>query len=953
MGGAVRWRGVAGLVLIALAAVVLAAQPAGAAKRKRDGKRGERLGVACQSGLFAIERLGSGSEIDPDALAFAGLEVELLGGRVALRDHCPPVPAGVKLRRDGTALKARWSSCDGFPRGVRLEGTIDAAACSLLDGEIQAPGVARPIQFSARQRLLSGDGTVGGGGDGGGNPDDGGGTRGGGSSSRSAHKGFQRWYADFSPRAFPVGAIPPGALEQGFHDLMPAPIPLEQWVSIGPAPIRRKPGDSSESVRSINSGRVDALAVDPLDTAHWLIGAATGGVWETFDAGATWHPRTDDQPSLAISALAFAPSARNVVYAGTGNYNPQGTGPYPGVGILKSIDGGTTWGWLGAADLAGLGFGGIAVHPLLPNAVVAATLQSVPGAYYQAYLPPGGGEPGVYRTSDGGASWDLELPGQATAVAAHPSAPFFFLYAGLEKSASDLRSASSFDKAKKGGVYRSFDGGQSWHVVKGPWTSKRGGVGEVRIAVSPSDPDVVYVSIRDATDEQGNDGYLLGVWRTENAWDPTPAWTALPTPAIPPFGTHALLVHGADPEIVYLASGGPPLWKWIDGQWLTIGQVDPTNPNSADAIHVDPRSLAWVGTTSLLVGNDGGVYLKNEVSGGPWIERNHGLAIAQFRGGSVHPSDPDAVIGGAQDNGASLMLPPAGLVWKGIPAGGDGMGGFFGAVAQQLAFFLQYGIVQRSLDGGANFANGLHALPPGEQGAAWPTQAVRCPSDPDHVLYGAYRVWKSGNFFSAASHQSIAWTAKSPAMNLTKPVGFVTALAFAPSDASCATYAYANNLGRVFLTTDDGATWLPLNPASELPPRIPTGLAFAPDDADVLWVTFSGYDAATPTRPGHVFRSAGATGPLPAWTNVSPGVDLPFNAVSVHPSDPDVVYVGCDLGVWSTADGGATWEHHGPAVGMPNVPVTALQVGPCGTTAFTFGRSAFRTTSILAPLCDE
>lgn len=912
-------------------------------------------GVACQSGSFQIIELGSGTELDPDAIPYAGLEIELLGDQIAILDRCEPVPAHAKLTTQGTELSARWPRCEGFPQGVRLQGTIEPTTCSQLSGLIQAPGLAPSIRFGAQQRLLSQDTT-------GGDPDGGSGRGVSRSSNKGTHKGFQRWYANFVQRATPVGLIPPGALDKGLKQIaenaVPAPVEFFRWESLGPAPMRDKPDDPNESPATIRAGRVDALAVDPADADHWLIGAATGGIWETPDSGDTWFPRTDDQPSLATSAITFAPSYPDypsypkTVFAGTGNYNPQGTSVYPGVGMLKSTDGGTTWTHIGADVFSGLGFGGIAVHPKFPGTLVAATLEAVPGAFYEAYLPPGAGTPGVYRSATDGASWELKLAGQATAVVSHPTNPFFFLYAGIQKPASTSSSGRMLPTDATGGIFRSLNGGQNWSRIHGPWESKRGGVGEVRLAVSPSDPDVLYASIRDAMDSRGKDGYLLGVWKTQNAWDPSPSWVELgPAPLIANFGTHALLVHGSDPDVVYLASGAVPLWKWLEGEWLSISTANPDGSPPL-RIHVDHRSLAWVGPTNLLVGNDGGVYMKNEVQGGPWSERNHGLAITQFWGGGVHPDEPEGVIGGAQDSGAVLMVPPAGPVWKEVTSG-DGMGGFFGDDLGHLALPMQYGILARSLDGGDTFdGQTTDNIPPGEQAFNWTTPAVRCPFDPNRVLYGGFRVWKSENFFSEDDAKKIEWDPMSPDIQTT-PVRFVTALAFAPSDDSCETYAYANNLGQIFLTTDDGDNWQQLNPGTELPPRIATALAFAPENADTLWVTFSGYDAATPTQPGHVFRITNATSvsptTAPIWVNLSPPVDLPFNAVAVHPTNSDVVYVGCDVGAWSTGDGGQHWVHHGPKVGMPNVPVTDLHVGACRTTAFTFGRSAFRTTEGLVP----
>src|SRR2546422_1580008 len=131
-------------------------------------------------------------------------------------------------------------------------------------------------------------------------------------------KPFQRWWWAFQQRAYPLGEIPKDAKMRALHEIeqsasafAPASQPVggDAWVNIGPAAIQGFFGGSS--------GRVEAIAVDPTDATHWLIGAAQGGVWETHDSGASWSPKTDSQASLGMGAIAFAPSNPSIIYAGT------------------------------------------------------------------------------------------------------------------------------------------------------------------------------------------------------------------------------------------------------------------------------------------------------------------------------------------------------------------------------------------------------------------------------------------------------------------------------------------------------------------------------------------------------------------------------------------------------------------------------------------------------------
>jgi len=156
-----------------------------------------------------------------------------------------------------------------------------------------------------------------------------------------------------------------------------------QWRSLGPATIPN--GQTYNSAVRVNvSGRVAAIAVDPRNPAHVLCGAANGGVWESFDRGGSWAPRTDYAATTAVGALAFSPGNPSIVYCGTGEGNWWW---WLGTGILRSSDGGTTWSTLCTAPFVGQGFYDLRVDPANVNHLVAATTG------------------GLYDSSDGGSNW--------------------------------------------------------------------------------------------------------------------------------------------------------------------------------------------------------------------------------------------------------------------------------------------------------------------------------------------------------------------------------------------------------------------------------------------------------------------------------------------------------------------------------------------------------------------
>jgi hypothetical protein len=746
-------------------------------------------------------------------------------------------------------------------------------------------------------------------------------------------KPFQRWYWAFQQRAYPVGAIPDGARQRALEQISqantaPAPTaPLavgDQWLSIGPAPIQ---GGETIPPTPV-SGRVTAMAVDPSNPAHWLIGAAQGGDWETRDSGTTWTTKTDAQASLAMGAIAFAPSNPTTIYAGTGEANHSGDS-YGGAGLLKSTDGGATWQLLAIETFAKNAFSGLQVHPTDPNTVLAATTYGTAGL--GGINPPSPPPRGVFRSTDGGVTWTPVLTGEATDLKVTPS-NFNTQYAGV---------GSIFTAPSTNGVYRSTDGGVTWVKLTGPWSPNALAIGRITLALAPSNPNVLYVSIQQAFGSglnNNNDGGLLGLWVTTNATAATPTW--IPITSAPQYcGTQCwysqvLSVDPANQNILY--AGGTPLWKFNGMTWTDIA--------STRGVHVDQHALTWA-SSRLIVGNDGGIWSTTD-GGTTYTNHNTTLAITQFFHGSVHRTNSQFALGGSQDNGTEK--------WTGAPAwqeiyGGDGGFNVMSSSRPDTDWAVSFQNlgVQRTTDGGSSFTDATTGIDPSSP-RVFITPFVTCPANDNLFLAGTAKPWRSTNFFSASTP---SWSVNGPDMG-----GNISALAFAPSDTACQTYAIGTNNGGLQLTINGGSTWVNLDGANAVPNRYVTGLAFHPADANTLYVTLSGFDELTPAQPGHVFKTTTALAAAPTWTNVSPPMNLPHNAIAVGPAQPATVYVGTDLGVWKSTDVGSTWTHHGLDVGLPNVAVFDLQISPATgqPVAFTHGRGAFALQSIPAtgPVCD-
>ena len=729
---------------------------------------------------------------------------------------------------------------------------------------------------------------------------------------------FQRLLWEFQQRAYGLGTIPQDAKERALATIAqiaaapPTPATLTQgavptngiWQNVGPAPIT--------SGAATFSGRVTAIAVDPSDSNHWLIGGAQGGVWETTDGGTNWAPRTDSKVSLAMGALAFSASNPDIVYAGTGEGSFSGDS-YAGGGLLKSTDGGTSWSLLAAATFAKSGFNAIRVDPTNADVLVAASTRGIAGKL--ASFPP---LPlrGIFRSTDGGSTWSRRLAGEATDIAVNP-ANFSQQYGGI---------GDNFQAAANG-VYRSLDGGVTWNPIAGPWTGLSGGVGRVALAIAPSNANVLYVSIQDvfSSPSQPNDGRLLGLWVTSDAWSATPTWTAID--ATPASGycssqcwyDHVLSVDPANPSILY--AGGVGLWKFNGTTWTNV----------TTGIHVDQHAMAWVGSR-FIVGNDGGVF--STINGGTsWTSHNTNLAITQFYAGSLHPSNGDFALGGTQDNGTDK--------WTGASSwptvfGGDGGYSAFSSSAPNTnwAVTTQNLGIWRTTNG-AGFAAADAGIT--KSGAIFIAPIVKCPSSDDTILAAAAVLWKTTNFFTSAP-SAPTWSANSPSFG-----GSITTIAFAPSDATCNTYAIGTSTGLMRLTTNGGATWADIDALNAVPSRPISSLAFHPLDPNLLYAAVSGFDEATPSQPGHVFTTSNALAPTPGWSNISPPVNLPANSVAASSSQPAGLYVGSDIGVWTSANGGGAWTFLGPAQGMPNVAVFDVKIDETTgrVMAFTHGRGAF------------
>ena len=711
----------------------------------------------------------------------------------------------------------------------------------------------------------------------------------------------------FKERAYPTGWIPADTAEKAWRDSMGAIASksgkaeeiqtADIWTNIGPAP--EAPGQIEGSTENPRvSGRVMDIAVDPSQPAtHWWIAADTGGIWETTDGGGSWTPKTDYEISLLMSTITVAPSNPQILFASTRDSSGK---------LLKSINGGASWtNQFGFPNGGYFWYGAVKVHPTNASIVEVMTWYGLDQA-----------NSGVYKSTDGGTTFSQKLAGPGTSLQINPN-NFNQQYAAIR---------NSFWTPLNNGVFRSYDGGDTWALLSGPWGTIAPG-GGVSVAIAPSDPNTVYVVVPGS-----------GIWRTQNAWKTTPSWGVVPPPTGGFNSPATTTVDAVDASIFYMGGGGHGAFYRLNanGTWDEI----------LNSTHLDQHAFGWTvnadGARVLMLGNDGGFWTSTN-RGTTWVNKNSNLATIQFVTGSLHPTDGTRALGGSQDNGTALWTGP--LRWAYVD-GGDGSYNAFSRTDPD-----HYWMIKNNVYFWKVYVDNLGGLSLCDGGPGISTaETRRSPNNNDLLscafpVGGGAQLLKSTDFFNPPCSTHPTWAVNSPTFTYE-----IAAIAFAPSDSTSQTYAFGAG-GELRYTTNGGGTWKDLDPNGVVPDRYVTSIAFHPTDPATVYVALSGYNAQTPGHSGHVFKTTNATADPPTWSDVSPGpspgqpVDVPMNSLAIDPTTPTTLYAGGDLGVWKSTNGGAwgSWSFMG-SNGMPNVMVMDLHFSPADgrLVAYTYGRSAFK-----------
>ena len=628
---------------------------------------------------------------------------------------------------------------------------------------------------------------------------------------------------------------------------------IGNWTWLGPSNI---------------GGRVRALVRHPTDFDILWAGSAGGGIWKTTNGGSSWSHASDFLASLAVSSMAIDPNNPNVLYASTG----EGFGnqdALPGVGVFKSTDGGSTWTHL-AATAEFTWTTRLAHDPTSSNVLFVSTTDK------------------LYGTINGGTTWS-EVYNPVGDIRDVKISPW---NANLMAVAGDRL------------VHLSTNGGRSFSSVS-PSASGVTINGRIEVAFGrDGSTDYIYAladTFTDPTPDDEDDDTAAAIFRSSNLGS---SWTLMNNSELV-FNTQSWYdnVIWVDPtNYNRIIIGGVDLWRSIDGganltkisDWRAFSSSDPGFSAHADQ-HVIVTNAVFDGTNNktLYVGNDGGVQkildftTVSEHSG--WVNLSPGLGITQFYKGAASPGG-GTILGGSQDNSF--------LQWSGGGAGSwdhdvTGDGGFVAVDpfnTQNLYASIQFLWLYRSTDGGQTWQEIMDGLDDAKDKdkSAFIAPYTIMPASPTTLFACGEDIWKSTD---TGDNWAISYNATN--------VSPCTAVAASGSS----TVWFGREGGGLIKTTNAGSSW-DIVDGPLFGARFVTDIDIDDFNVNHVVLTYGGYEEDTiweTTNGGDTWTQIRGTEPynIPA---------IHISAVSFHPLTSDWIYVGTDLGILATEDGGATWS---------------------------------------------
>ncbi len=686
---------------------------------------------------------------------------------------------------------------------------------------------------------------------------------------------------------------------------------------------------------ALMSGRVSAIAVHPNEKHTWFVGVASGGVWKTENAGITFTPVFQNEASYSVGSVVIDPKQPNTIWVGSGEANNQRSVGY-GDGVYRSDDAGRTWRNVGLKTSEHVGR--IVIDPRDSNVVFAA-----------AYGPlwTSGGERGLYKTTDGGATWtrvlDISEHTGVSDVAIDPRNPDVLLAVAHQRR---RHTWTLIHGGPESGLHKSVDGGKTWRKVRTGLPT--GDVGRIVIAFSPARAGLVYAKVETAEN--------TAIYGSDDSGE---SWQRRGTVQAQPMYYKNIHPDPKNAERLYVPTVQTQISDDGGRTFKDLGER---------AKHVD-NHYVWIDpddTDHLLEGCDGGLY-ETWDRGRLW-KHFANLSVTQFYNVDVDNASPIYnIYGGTQDNstlgGPSRSRGPQGATnndWF-IVTGGDGFVARVDPTEPNTVYAeSQYGGIVR-LD--RRTSERVNIRPVEGKGEPplrfnWESPFVISPHNASRLYFGANKLFRSddrGNTWRAVSGDLTRQTDR----NVLPVMGRVWPPEAIAQHQSTATWGNISALsesrkreGLLYVGTDDGLVQISVDGGtswrrSERLPGLPDygsygvyvqRLYAGKSDENTVYALFD--NSKNGDFKPYIFKSTtrGAT-----WTAIAG--DLPGNgpvlAFAEDHVNPDLLFAGTEFGLFFTVDGGKSWTRL--RNNLPTIPVRdlAIQERENDLVLATFGRGYY------------